>query len=1420
MVQHSLQVIFSWFALVTMVAAPALAAEGPAAAGPLWVEIAPENFQVAPGVYRVPLHWAEPAGVARVHEPTRFGVPVPRSVLRDAAAVRLEDDRGQERNIQVEPAAYWPDGSYKWIILDTTLDLPAHGKATWHLSLGNGITRSQPASPLRITEDDEQVTVDTGVLRFVLLKERNEFIHAAWLDQNGDGKYGDDEQIVAPPLRNETRGLFVDLQRVLNGQRWRRGGGMHWAVIEPKPEQFRIEAAGPLCAEFKYEGWHHSDANVDMDPWVNVAARAFKYVLRIRAYAGSSTLRVFHTFINTEDPRDIRVRSIGLRLPLTLQGEPRYTFGSDPTLHAATADPYFLVQDHWNSFHFEKLDGADAKKPPAILKQGEISEGWADISTAQRGLTMVFRDMVKLFPKELGFHGNEAIAYAWPAHKRPTKYEYFWGGNGAVMDLRQTNELDDPEITAFKTEYADLYQRHMVGADSDWERYNLVPDRCSALGVGKTHELLYDFHSGAVQLDRARDLAIAASNPVQPFVTPQWYCWTTEAFGRQHPYDPANFPALELAFERFIDWCHRHQNEWSHWLGMFDYGDMQTFHKPEGYPEKFGPWGKFMGRYGWLNGEYNNDFEFFLSYFRTGRATDFQLARAYAAHRMDVDTCNYHPHPAWVGAQHRHSIQHWSDWLIDQQTFNDGIAALYYTTGDRRARDVALLVGDFAMYSNFPYWHDKYDGNYSAHRGSWTRLANIARAYEMNPVPKTRRYIDRFIAMVNQHLEPFGGPQDGVGTGPYMGAAFPLAYHVTESPAIRKLIEETGFTYGGGSTLGNFGAYFALQYQFTRDTGPFVIAGIPTAARRGTPEALAKIKETPLEPGTFNTARNSGLGYTYHMSAMYDARYDDRTTVAPASVPVAPEDGHYQMLDLRAQMNRDAFGHTTSGTPLPWPENGQILGLRQTLLTKGGKLEFCGSGMASLSGDQDITTRLKPGQLPWTNWSTFPTTGLHTPTLRRSSPPPPLWNWGPVPFSVIDSRQNGGVSMIGVRHESKQIPVGVQARKLYFLGHVFATRYDQPLGAPPMLALLAQKRIGEYRVHYADGSVQEVPLINRENMTPWIYGRAAPSAPFVYGSPGATNNVWPGQGGVAAFELEVDPTKRIDSIEFVSSDPHKELLLYAITALVDGAKPKPAEFLFAFRTEASRTEKQEMIAGLQEATETQSGWLNSDGVKVGQDSTYVSLPFDGRIPRLRLRVAGDSWYRVNCYTISRHDSVNAIIFANGMVMFNHRDFFAQARDGVIDLAFLCRGPSNTDKETGIALRTLTLTPVDGAPAGTFATIDPAELVQYGWAAEMKSQHGAMRDATLRLQPPPGRYRLSIQFTTFLGNAGVKFDLTPSSPSSGQAIDDFPVNSREPATFELDVDESGIAIQIAVDPNTSTGRIQSWGLDRVLLERLD
>ena len=60
----------------------------------------------------------EAAGVARRSYPVTHGCPFPKGALKDANEVRLTAGEA-ELPLETTMLATWPDGSIKWLLLDT-----------------------------------------------------------------------------------------------------------------------------------------------------------------------------------------------------------------------------------------------------------------------------------------------------------------------------------------------------------------------------------------------------------------------------------------------------------------------------------------------------------------------------------------------------------------------------------------------------------------------------------------------------------------------------------------------------------------------------------------------------------------------------------------------------------------------------------------------------------------------------------------------------------------------------------------------------------------------------------------------------------------------------------------------------------------------------------------------------------------------------------------------------------------------------------------------------------------------------------------------------------------------------------------------------------------------------------------------------
>lgn len=224
------------------------------------------------------------AGVARVAAPVRGGVPFARGELPECTTARLVDADGADLPCAVRPIARWWDGSVKWLLVDTQVDLSASGQVALRLLPGETPPRERA---LTVSETDAAITVDTGPARFVFAKDRFGLPAAAWADRDGDGTA--ETQVVAAPgefaceVEHEPPGEP-------NEEEWLRdaaGSGRERFVAAPEGDyRAEIESASDLRAVVKLSGWLVNDEG----------RRLLQYVIRAHASAGSPELRVAVSF--------------------------------------------------------------------------------------------------------------------------------------------------------------------------------------------------------------------------------------------------------------------------------------------------------------------------------------------------------------------------------------------------------------------------------------------------------------------------------------------------------------------------------------------------------------------------------------------------------------------------------------------------------------------------------------------------------------------------------------------------------------------------------------------------------------------------------------------------------------------------------------------------------------------------------------------------------------------------------------------------------------------------------------------------------------------------------------------------------------------------------------------------------------------
>ncbi|MDP3789083.1 MAG: glycoside hydrolase family 127 protein, partial [Candidatus Omnitrophota bacterium] len=241
--------------------------------------------------------------------------------------------------------------------------------------------------------------------------------------------------------------------------------------------------------------------------------------------------------------------------------------------------------------------------------------------------------------------------------------------------------------------------------------------RGSAFGVAKTHELIFDFHTGNFGESAAKNAIDAFNSDILITASPEWVS-DTAVLGRVAAYDK-RFNAAEDFLSRLFDWSARQIVNFR-WYGMVDFGDTLSWYRqkdPDVTYDDFG-WHP-VGRWGWFNCEaVGTHSGALIQFLRTGDYKYYYFGANQARHIMDIDTCHYNTVAndkrlkgvifddySRVGSMHRHNGNHWGDRSEEASHTNVfGILLYYHMTGDPRALDVIGEIGQFFLSERITYF--------------------------------------------------------------------------------------------------------------------------------------------------------------------------------------------------------------------------------------------------------------------------------------------------------------------------------------------------------------------------------------------------------------------------------------------------------------------------------------------------------------------------------------------------------------------------------------------------------------------------------------------------------------------------------------------------------------------------------------------
>lgn len=376
----------------------------------------------------IPIHIEEllpvgTTGVARTAAPLRFGVPLPESAAVGAATpVSIAGLPA----LQVRPLATYPSGAWRWMLVETLVDLQAGESRTATLSVGSGSLAT--GTPLA-SETTAAIHVNTGAAIFRIRKQNWNGIDAATVNNV--------DWIVA----GHAYGLVAA-----------DSGRVEYRSALDAGSSVAIESNGPGLATVVARGWLRNTGG----------AALFAYTARLRFASGRSDVEMEITVQNAEIARlkPVHMRWVRFELPIAGSGESPLpvTFGlngaTQTTTLATAAIPLSLYQgrttfreDSKTSYVRARMTddvGVSAERLDTLVAPGDLAsylDGWIGLGgagsyTGNVDVCLAVKDLAQLYPSGLQVgaadtDGTRLLSYdiISPLNTRTEPLLWAWGAH-------------------------------------------------------------------------------------------------------------------------------------------------------------------------------------------------------------------------------------------------------------------------------------------------------------------------------------------------------------------------------------------------------------------------------------------------------------------------------------------------------------------------------------------------------------------------------------------------------------------------------------------------------------------------------------------------------------------------------------------------------------------------------------------------------------------------------------------------------------------------------------------------------------------------------------------------------------------------------------------------------------------------------
>ena len=333
------------------------------------VAIAPPCYQPGRAAAResFAVRIEETAGVAREGEVVSHGMPFAYGALGSVEALRVLSPAGEEVPRQVRQLATWPDGSVMFALVTFPVSVGPGETAEYRVEYGSQVSASaQPAQPVTVAEEGDEVLVDTGALTARLSKTTGTVFESATLEGR---------------------------EMVAGGEPWAAlvtaEDGKTYSSAADSVTEVQILESGPLRVMVRRIGRHQAEDG----------ATLLEYEMIQEFYAGSPMTRLRYYFTHKEDSESEKIRQVRLQLTAPwAQGDDARAFVWLDGDEVAESAGQLGVNQH-------DLDAAKVRVGDDVTEAGR-TRGWARLSQ-NGGLSVATRWWWEKFPKavEVGPQG-------------------------------------------------------------------------------------------------------------------------------------------------------------------------------------------------------------------------------------------------------------------------------------------------------------------------------------------------------------------------------------------------------------------------------------------------------------------------------------------------------------------------------------------------------------------------------------------------------------------------------------------------------------------------------------------------------------------------------------------------------------------------------------------------------------------------------------------------------------------------------------------------------------------------------------------------------------------------------------------------------------------------------------------------------